>query len=94
MTEALHIADDGHIPAEAVIVGVGITPNSQLAEAAGLEVSNGVVTDGTSTRRSRPSCAAAERSIRAGSPTPGCPSKSFSPTDPPGQAGGSLQQAD
>ena len=45
MTEALHIADDGHIPAEAVIVGVGIMPNSQLAETAGLEVGNGIVTD-------------------------------------------------
>ena len=31
--------------AGAIIVGVGITPNTQLAEAAGLQVSNGVVVD-------------------------------------------------
>src|SRR6516165_4343974 len=41
----VRLADGSHIPADAVIVGVGITPNSQLAEAAGLEVRNGVVTD-------------------------------------------------
>jgi len=43
--DGVRLADGSHIPAEAVIVGVGITPNSQLAEAAGLEVGNGVVTD-------------------------------------------------
>jgi len=43
--DGVRLADGSHIPAEAVIVGVGITPNSQLAEAAGLEVRNGVVTD-------------------------------------------------
>jgi 3-phenylpropionate/trans-cinnamate dioxygenase ferredoxin reductase component len=43
--DGVRLADGSRIPAEAVIVGVGITPNSQLAEAAGLEVSNGIVTD-------------------------------------------------
>ena len=38
-------ADGSHVEADAVIVGVGITPNTQLAEAAGLQVSNGVVVD-------------------------------------------------
>jgi len=39
------MADGSHVPAEAVIVGVGITPNAQLASDAGLEVGNGVVVD-------------------------------------------------
>ena len=43
--DGVRLADGSHIPAEAVIVGVGITPNGQLAEAAGLEVGNGIVTD-------------------------------------------------
>ena len=33
------------LAADAVVVGVGITPNTALAEAGGLEVDNGVVTD-------------------------------------------------
>ena len=33
------------LPANAVVVGIGAVPNSGLASAAGLEVSNGVVTD-------------------------------------------------
>jgi 3-phenylpropionate/trans-cinnamate dioxygenase ferredoxin reductase subunit len=33
------------LPADVVVVGVGITPNTGLAEKAGLEVDNGVVTD-------------------------------------------------
>ncbi|GGJ61343.1 NAD(P)/FAD-dependent oxidoreductase [Streptomyces brasiliensis] len=39
------LADGTHLPADAVVVGVGITPNAQLAQEAGLEVRNGVVTD-------------------------------------------------
>jgi 3-phenylpropionate/trans-cinnamate dioxygenase ferredoxin reductase component len=35
------------IEADAVLVGVGIQPNAELAEAAGLEVDNGVVVDET-----------------------------------------------
>jgi len=41
----VRLADGSHVAADAVIVGVGITPNSQLAEAAGLATSNGVVVD-------------------------------------------------
>jgi len=43
--DGVQLADGSHIPADAVIVGVGITPNTQLAADAGLEVGNGVVTD-------------------------------------------------
>jgi 3-phenylpropionate/trans-cinnamate dioxygenase ferredoxin reductase component len=43
--DGVRLADGSRIRADAVIVGVGITPNSQLAEAAGLEVGNGVVVD-------------------------------------------------
>ncbi|MFK0119547.1 NAD(P)/FAD-dependent oxidoreductase [Streptomyces sp. NPDC090994] len=39
------LADGTRLPADAVVVGVGITPNVQLAEAAGLEVADGIVTD-------------------------------------------------
>ena len=35
----------GRIPADTVIVGVGVTPNTELAESAGLKVDNGIVTD-------------------------------------------------
>ena len=43
--DGVRLADGSHVPANAVIVGVGITPNTQLAEAAGLKVGNGIVTD-------------------------------------------------
>ena len=40
--------DDGtSVPADAVVVGVGITPAVELAEAAGLAVDNGVLVDST-----------------------------------------------
>jgi 3-phenylpropionate/trans-cinnamate dioxygenase ferredoxin reductase subunit len=40
------VLDDGtELPADLAIVGVGIRPATELAEAAGLEVDNGVVTD-------------------------------------------------
>ena len=41
----VRLADGGHVEADAVIVAVGVSPNSQLAEAAGLETRNGVVVD-------------------------------------------------
>jgi 3-phenylpropionate/trans-cinnamate dioxygenase ferredoxin reductase subunit len=41
----VRLADGNHVAADAIVVGVGITPNTQLAEAAGLQVSNGVVVD-------------------------------------------------
>ncbi|MFI0716652.1 NAD(P)/FAD-dependent oxidoreductase [Streptomyces inhibens] len=39
------LADGSRIEADAVIVGVGITPNSRLATAAGLDVDNGIRVD-------------------------------------------------
>jgi 3-phenylpropionate/trans-cinnamate dioxygenase ferredoxin reductase component len=39
------LKDGRTLPADFVIVGVGITPNSQLAEAAGLVIDNGIATD-------------------------------------------------
>ncbi|MGN9793062.1 NAD(P)/FAD-dependent oxidoreductase [Streptomyces sp. OZ13] len=39
------LADGSRIDADAVIVGVGITPDVRLADAAGLEVDNGVLVD-------------------------------------------------
>ncbi|WP_409467807.1 NAD(P)/FAD-dependent oxidoreductase [Streptomyces sp. HC307] len=39
------LADGRHLAADAVVVGVGITPNVQLAQEAGLDVQNGIVTD-------------------------------------------------
>ncbi|MFC5137256.1 NAD(P)/FAD-dependent oxidoreductase [Actinomycetospora rhizophila] len=41
----VRLGDDTEIDADAVVVGVGITPNTDLAEAAGLEVADGVVVD-------------------------------------------------
>ncbi|HEU5393001.1 MAG TPA: FAD-dependent oxidoreductase [Streptosporangiaceae bacterium] len=52
------LADGTRIGADAVIVGIGATPNTGLAEAAGLEVRNGVVTD-ASLRTSDPAIYAA-----------------------------------
>jgi 3-phenylpropionate/trans-cinnamate dioxygenase ferredoxin reductase component len=54
----IRLADGSHIEADAVIAGIGIVPNAQLAETAGLEVSNGVVVD-ASLRSSDPDIFAA-----------------------------------
>ncbi len=43
--EAVVTTAGERLPADVVVVGVGITPNTGLAEGAGLEVDNGVVTD-------------------------------------------------
>ena len=43
--DGVRLADGTHISADAVVAGIGITPNVQLAEAAGLEVGNGIITD-------------------------------------------------
>ncbi|MFI5525370.1 NAD(P)/FAD-dependent oxidoreductase [Streptomyces platensis] len=43
--DGVRLADGSLIGADAVIVGVGITPNSEAAAAAGLKVDNGVVVD-------------------------------------------------
>jgi 3-phenylpropionate/trans-cinnamate dioxygenase ferredoxin reductase component len=48
------VLEDGmELPADVVVVGVGIRPNTELAEAAGLTVDNGVATD-SSLRTSDP----------------------------------------
>ncbi len=39
----VRLGDGAQVDADLVIVGIGITPNTQLADAAGLQVSNGVV---------------------------------------------------
>jgi 3-phenylpropionate/trans-cinnamate dioxygenase ferredoxin reductase component len=43
---AARLADGREIPVDFVIVGVGITPNIGLAEQAGLEIENGIKTNG------------------------------------------------
>ena len=40
--DGVRLADGTHVEADAVIVGVGITPNTQLAEQAGLDIDNGI----------------------------------------------------
>ncbi|WP_433253547.1 NAD(P)/FAD-dependent oxidoreductase [Streptosporangium sp. CA-135522] len=42
---AVSTDDGGEIPADVVIVGVGVTPDTGLAERAGLAVDNGIVVD-------------------------------------------------
>jgi 3-phenylpropionate/trans-cinnamate dioxygenase ferredoxin reductase component len=42
-TTGVRLTDGTQVGADLVIVGVGITPNTQLADAAGLAVSNGIV---------------------------------------------------
>lgn len=39
------LADGREIPADLVIVGIGILPNAELAESAGLAIDNGIATD-------------------------------------------------
>jgi len=41
----VRLGDGSLVPADVVIIGVGVAPNTQLAEAAGLEVSNGIRVD-------------------------------------------------
>jgi NADPH-dependent 2,4-dienoyl-CoA reductase/sulfur reductase-like enzyme len=43
--DGVQLADEVHLPADAVVVGVGITPNVRIAEEAGLDVRDGIVTD-------------------------------------------------
>jgi 3-phenylpropionate/trans-cinnamate dioxygenase ferredoxin reductase subunit len=52
------LADGAELPADAVVVGVGIRPDTRLAEAAGLAVDNGVLVD-ASLRSSAPDVYAA-----------------------------------
>lgn len=43
---AAELTDGSTIPVDLVIVGIGVTANDALADAAGLEVANGIVVDG------------------------------------------------
>jgi 3-phenylpropionate/trans-cinnamate dioxygenase ferredoxin reductase subunit len=43
--DGVRLADGTRVTADAVIVGVGITPNTQLAAQAGLKTGNGIVVD-------------------------------------------------
>jgi 3-phenylpropionate/trans-cinnamate dioxygenase ferredoxin reductase component len=43
--EAVRLSDGATLPADAVVVGVGVSPRTDLAEAAGLALDNGVVVD-------------------------------------------------
>jgi len=41
----VHLADGSDVTADLVVVGIGVTPNVELAEAAGLETDNGILVD-------------------------------------------------
>jgi 3-phenylpropionate/trans-cinnamate dioxygenase ferredoxin reductase subunit len=43
--EGIELADGSVEPADVVVIGVGVVPNVELAQSAGLEVDNGVVVD-------------------------------------------------
>ena len=44
-TESVSCADGSTIPADLVIIGIGVIPETELAEAAGLAVGNGIIVD-------------------------------------------------
>ncbi len=52
------LADGTHLEADAVVVGVGVTPRTELAQNAGLDVDNGILVD-ASLRTSHPDVFAA-----------------------------------
>jgi 3-phenylpropionate/trans-cinnamate dioxygenase ferredoxin reductase subunit len=39
------LSDGGHVPADLVVVGVGVVPNVELAQEAGLPVASGIIVD-------------------------------------------------
>lgn len=43
--EMVELKNGQHLPADLVLVGIGVRPNSELAEAIGLEVNDGIVVD-------------------------------------------------
>jgi 3-phenylpropionate/trans-cinnamate dioxygenase ferredoxin reductase component len=43
--EAVHTTDGTTLPADLVVVGIGVNPRTEMAEGAGLDVDNGVVVD-------------------------------------------------
>jgi 3-phenylpropionate/trans-cinnamate dioxygenase ferredoxin reductase subunit len=45
VVEEVRLSDGSVVPAGVIVVGVGVTPRTDLAEACGIEVENGVMTD-------------------------------------------------
>lgn len=43
--DGVHLADGRHLPADLVVAGIGVTPRTDLAEAAGLHLDNGIAAD-------------------------------------------------
>jgi len=43
--EAVELGDGGRVPADLVIVGIGVVPNAEMAGAAGLRLDNGIAVD-------------------------------------------------
>ena len=41
----VRLGDDSIVPAEIAVIGIGILPNVEIAEAAGLAVDNGIVVE-------------------------------------------------
>lgn len=41
----VELADGSHLPADIIVTGIGVTPDTALAEAAGLTINNGIATD-------------------------------------------------
>jgi 3-phenylpropionate/trans-cinnamate dioxygenase ferredoxin reductase subunit len=54
----IHLSDHSRVEADFIIVGIGVVPNTELAEGAGLVVDNGIVVDDC-TRTSDPDIVAA-----------------------------------
>jgi len=42
---AVDLSDGGQVATDLVVIGIGVVPNTELAQAAGLEVDNGIVVD-------------------------------------------------
>ena len=61
--EAVHLSDDSVLPADLVVVGIGVDPRTDLATTAGLEVDDGIVVD-ASMRTSHPAVLAAGDAVR------------------------------
>jgi len=70
--KAVKLDDGTELEAEVVVVGIGVVPRVELAEAAGLEVDNGIVVD-ASLRTSAPSVFAAGDVARYPDPVTGKP---------------------
>ncbi len=45
--DGVHLADDSVVPADLVVVGIGVVPNTEWLEGSGAEIDNGVVCDET-----------------------------------------------